>query len=83
LYSEVCDVIERNFQRWPLERDTPADPGLGMMHSNSEARAPAARIFEVLGFGANGASTQRQRQAHRTVGQAQAGQEADDTGEEE
>lgn len=45
-YGEVCDVVERTYQGWPLEH-TDNDP---FMHTSKEARAAALRIFEILGI---------------------------------
>lgn len=43
-YGDVCDVVERMWQHWPLEDDT------GLRHTSSDARAAASRIFEILGL---------------------------------
>jgi hypothetical protein len=43
-YSQVCDVTERMWQHWPLKDDD------GMLHTSSDARAAARRIFEILGL---------------------------------
>lgn len=44
-YAEVCDVVERTFQRMPLDQ-TDDNP---FMHTSKEARAGAMRIFKILG----------------------------------
>jgi hypothetical protein len=43
-YGEVCDVVERTYQGWPLADDS------GMLHTSREARAATTRIIEILGL---------------------------------
>jgi hypothetical protein len=49
-FAEICDVVERTYQGWPLDHDE-ADPYL---HTSKEARAAALRILELLGIGPEG-----------------------------
>jgi hypothetical protein len=44
LYSLFCDVVERAWQRWPV--DSYKDDPFG--HTSSYARAAANRIMEAL-----------------------------------
>jgi transcriptional regulator of met regulon len=44
LFSQVCDVIERNFHGWPIHADKDE-----VLHTSKEARAATVRIFEILG----------------------------------
>lgn len=46
LYGDVCDVVERTRQGWPLEHDEDNNP---YFHTSDPARAAARRIFEILG----------------------------------
>lgn len=46
-FSEVCDVVERTYQGWPLE---PGPDEAPLLHTSAEARAAAMRIFEILGI---------------------------------
>ncbi len=53
LYTQVCDVVERNYLELPLV-DGPADYpeddfSAQICHTSDEARAAAVRIFEILG----------------------------------
>jgi hypothetical protein len=48
-YGLVCDVVERTYHGWPLDRTAEHDPGLGHLQTSAEARAAASRIFEILG----------------------------------
>ena len=45
-YGEICDVVERTYQRLPLNRGS-NDPA----YTSAEARAAATRIVEILGLG--------------------------------
>jgi hypothetical protein len=46
LFAEICNVIERNYQEWPLDGSN--DGGIG--HTSQEARDAAQRIFDILGI---------------------------------
>src|ERR1035437_1364985 len=60
LYSEICDVIERNYQGMPLENCGEDEWKLGaagndpLFHTSNGARAAALRIFEILGIAQDG-----------------------------
>jgi hypothetical protein len=43
-YADVCDIVERMWQHWPL------NDGSDFRHTSSDARAAAMKIFEVLGI---------------------------------
>ena len=42
LYSELCNVVERNYQGIPLDEEGP-------YHTSSQAREAANRILELTG----------------------------------
>lgn len=46
-FGEICDVVERTYQGWPLERGVGEAP---VLHTSDAARAAAMRIFEILGI---------------------------------
>jgi hypothetical protein len=43
-FGEICDVVERTYQGWPLEHDYDNPYN----HTSTEARAAAMRVFELL-----------------------------------
>jgi len=43
-FCEICDVVERTYQGWPLDHDDD-NP---YSHTSTEARAAAMRVFELL-----------------------------------
>jgi hypothetical protein len=43
-YGEICDVVERTYQGWPLDDDMP------YLNTSKEARAATNRIIEILGL---------------------------------
>ncbi len=50
LYSEFCDICERMWQHWPLDRDASDDPGGQCRHTSDRARAAASRICALVGI---------------------------------
>ena len=45
-FGLICDVVERTYQGWPLDRQRDEAP---VLHTSDEAREATARIFEILG----------------------------------
>jgi hypothetical protein len=46
LYTELCDVVERAWQHWPVDSHLD-DP---LKHTSDYARAAAIRILKILGL---------------------------------
>ena len=45
-YAEICDVIFRAMQGWPLEESDENAP----LHTSGDARAAASKVLAVLGL---------------------------------
>jgi hypothetical protein len=45
-YGELCDVVERAWHKWPIERGSDE---ANMLHTSAYARAGAVKILKILG----------------------------------
>jgi hypothetical protein len=43
-YGQICDVVERTYQGWPLDDD------MQYLNTSKEARVATNRIIEILGL---------------------------------